>query len=321
MIDSKGMIVVILVALGSAGDPAGQAMTSATRDAVGQGSIVVVREAPAETLASHDEPERTGALLHADAVAVVTWSGDDHASARVDLYSSGPHKWIERDVRFKPEDSETDRGREVGFGIAAMIPMIVPDTPPPPHATTQPPPHATTEPPPPKPPPSTPPHVSRERRVAIEVAGVGATGTLGGIGGELAGRVSPWRDLALRFGVGLAFGSSGAANASTFDARADAGVAWTFARTAPFSFAARGDFGLTRFALHRSSANGDGARFLPGIDLLLEPTWSPTEALSFFVAAGPRFELGHTDVVVDGAPVDRTPLVRGVAEIGARVCF
>ncbi|MGH7283526.1 MAG: hypothetical protein ACRELY_18525, partial [Polyangiaceae bacterium] len=248
------MIVVVLVALGQATDPSTQSLTTAAQDGLGPTALVVVREAPPESLAAHSDSEKTGELLHADAVATVEWSDDAHEHAHVAVYSTRAHAWQDRSVTFAPADATTERGRQIGYGIAAMVPP--PEQPPPPPPQNPPP---RDEPPAPEPPNERP-------RTAVDIVAVGATGVAGGFGAELSLRERAWRSLSLRAGGGLRFGSISAADASFTDVRFDAGPAIVFFSWPSFDLGTRADFVMTRIGVSRDAGSGttNGSHWVAG---------------------------------------------------------
>ena len=315
------MIVVVLVALGQAGDPSTQSLTTAAQEGLGPVALIVVREAPPESLAEHASSEKTGELLHADAVATVQWSDDAHEHARVSVYSTRDHEWQDRSVSFAAADAPSERGRQLGFGIAAMVPPPqAPPTPPPP------------PPAPPKnqnPPPRdqergpAPPVAPAPATLAVDAVGAGASGVAGGFGGELSLRWRAWRFVSLRAGAGARFGSISAAESTFTDLRFDAGPAVVFFSTRSIEVGSRADFVVTRIGVSRDASlvNPTGSHWISGGDLLLEGTLGLARSFAVVAAVGGEIDFGTTRIVVDGTEIDRAPQARALGEVGIRVRF
>jgi hypothetical protein len=306
------MIVLILVALGEAADPSTQALTSAAEEGLGSDAIVVVREAPAETLETHSASEQTAELLHADAVATVAWSDATHTRAHVSVFSEQDHAWQDRSVAFAASDASIDRGHQLGFGIAAMVPPLTAK-----RSETA----SAPAPTPALPLPNAP--ARADARIALDLVGSAASGTAGGFGGELSGRWRIWKTLWVRGGVGTRFGDVSDAQASFFDVRFDGGPALTLLSLPPLEIGARADFVVTRIALARdqSSSNSTGGRTVPGADLILEIAYALGRNVAIVAGAGAEIDFGSTSIVVDGNTVARATPLRTLGEIGVRVRF
>ena len=309
------MIVVVLVALGQATDPSTQALTAAAQDGLGPVALIVVREAPPESLAQHANSEKTGELLHADAVATIEWSDDAHEHARVSVYSTHDREWQDRSVSFVAADAPSERGRQLGFGIAAMVPPTQAPPPPPPQRQNPPPRGGET-------PPSQSVTPSRET-FDVDAAGVGASGVAGGFGAELSLRWRASRFLSIRGGAGARFGSISAAESTFADFRFDAGPAVIFFSTRAFEMGARADFVMTRIGVSRDASlvNASGSHWVGGVDLLLEGALGLAQNFALIAAAGGEADFGSTRIVVDGTEIDHAAQVRALGEIGIRVRF
>ncbi|HEX7666131.1 MAG TPA: hypothetical protein VF407_16500, partial [Polyangiaceae bacterium] len=116
------MIVLVLVAMGASSGPTGQALASSARDAFGAGTTIEVEEVSDVDLASETAADAEAKRRHADAVVVVRWSeAPPTAHVRI-LDEHGTGRWETRDVAFADRDPPAERGRAVGFGLAAMVP-------------------------------------------------------------------------------------------------------------------------------------------------------------------------------------------------------
>ncbi len=306
------MIVLVLVALGEAADPSTQALTSAAEEGLGSDAIVLVREAPTDALETHAAAEQTAALLHADAAVTVSWSDATHTRAHVSVFSEQDHSWQDRSVAFAAVDAPIDRGHELGFGIAAMVPPIVAKR----HEVVAPPPSL-------EPGEHDEPVVPREPRIALDLVGSAASGIAGGFGGELSGRWRVWKSLWIRAGAGARFGDVSDAQASFVDVRFDGGPALTLLSVPPFEIGARADFVVTRIALSRdqSVVNSTGQRTVPGADLTLEVVYALGRNVALIAGAGALVDFGSTSVIVDGNTDARATPLRATGEIGVRVRF
>jgi hypothetical protein len=304
------MIVLVLVALGEAADPSTQALASSTEEGLGSSSIVVVREASPETLEVHSASEQTAQLLHADAVATVAWTDSTHA--HVSVFSEQDHSWQDRSVAFAAADAPIDRGHQLGFGIAAMVPPNLAK-----RSETVTPPIAPT-------PTNSEPAAPRvDPRIALDLVGAASSGTAGGFGGDLSGRWRIWKTVWVRAGVGARFGDVSDAQASFFDVRFDGGPALTLLSLPPLEIGVRADFVVTRIALSRdqSVVNSTGARTVPGADALIELAYWLGSHLAIIAAGGAQVDFGSTDIIVDGNTVTHATPLRALGEMGVRVRF
>jgi hypothetical protein len=318
---SLPLVVVILVAAGDAREVSTQTLTTTTQEALDPGAIVLLREVSVPQF-SDAEAVRIGGALHADAVALVTWPSEDHARARVHLYAVKGTSWVDRDIAFTASDAPVERGRTIGFTVAAMVPPQVAEP-----EVARPP-----EPSPPNParptavaPPASRPAVASIDFVASGTVGIGGPGV--GIGGDLAARWHVARSLWARAGGTLRVGEVRAAQASSSVIRIAGGVTWEpFEATAAtrVSTALRGDLLLLRQSLSRPVDEGtsvDGARWVPGFEVLVEGAWSFVPRISLLAAVGPEVAFGPTRVIVNGEAVATIPSVRIVGELGIRASF
>jgi hypothetical protein len=318
---SLPLVVVILVATGDAREVSTQTLTTTTQEALDPGAIVLLREVSVPQL-SDAEAVRIGGALHADAVALVTWPSEDHARARVHLYAVKGTSWVDRDIAFASSDAPLERGRTIGFTVAAMVPPQAPEPvvarppePPPANAAPRAAPVST----------ATRPTVASIDFVASGTVGIGGPGVA--IGGDFAARWHVARSLWARAGGTLRVGEVRAAQASSSVIRVAAGVAWDpFEASAAsrLSTALRGDLLLLRQSLSRPVDEGssvDGARWVPGVDVLVEGAWSLVPRISLLAAIGPEVAFGPTRVIVNGEAVATIPSVRIVGELGIRASF
>ncbi len=113
--------LVILVAAGEATSPGTSAMAQGARDAF-PGTT-------AEVHATRGVPTDTDALgaeeaSHADVAAEVIWRDADHRRATLRIHLRQTARWIERSFTFAASDPAAERGRTLGFAVAAILPEV-----------------------------------------------------------------------------------------------------------------------------------------------------------------------------------------------------
>lgn len=313
------LVILFLVHQGEAGAPATTAMVAATEKALA-GATVTVREAdpfPADDVVAGE----------ADVVAEVTWTAKP-VSAHLHVHTKPG--WLDRDIGFATTDSALDRGRTVGFVVAAMVPEFEPTplAPPPP-----PPPPPPFTPLPTTPPPDRGPEAGAAPRPAHTRWVVDAFGALGsaigtglgvGGGGAFGVQPSPFVGVAvrsdLRVGELVGFGRTTAF-------RVGAGVALSTRVAAPWAVALRLDLaalrlGVTRTRVAGAPTSSDSlSRWVPDVALLGEIVGRLGGDAALYAAVGPEFALGTTTVTLNGAEIGALPRVRVTAAVGMRVRF
>lgn len=334
------LIVLVLVAVGDARDPSVLALTATTEEALGPGTIVVVREVV--TRPDDAAALSVGSAVHADALVEISWPDPQRLRASLHVHpSKDSPTWTDRDLAFAPADAAAERGRTLGFAVASMIPAATtastataattattataataPATGPPTAvaATAAPRPADTT---------AKSPALQlepRDRLIALELDGVataGVGGAASGWGGALTGLIPIASSVVLRLGGGARFGSIAAAGAATSVARAHLGLGWQPLRDAAsgLGLGVRGHLVVLRDAVSRTDPTEAGARWLPGVDLELEVAWSVASSVELLVAGGAELAFGTTHVVVGTEAVASIPPVRLLAELGVRTRF
>jgi hypothetical protein len=300
------LLVVVLVAAGDTTDPGTTALTATAEDALEGNAIVVVRQAETARL-TDAEADKVAAAVRADAVVVVTWSPFDRRRALVRVHAGKREAWVDRTLSFEAEDPVAERGRTVGFEIASMLRVRVPEAP-------------ATE-PALAPPPAMVPEVRRGPTLAVDaVALLG----MGGVGGEGAARWFFSDTVTLRIGGGWRGEPLRAVSGDASVTRFGAGIAWRGLDTGgprPIAVGARVDLLAIQHSVSRTRKASSDARWLPGADFVLEGSW--VFAPGFAAIAGPGVEVsfGTTRVLVDGAQVTTIPSVRFVSELGLRFAF
>lgn len=324
---SPPLIIVVLIAAADARVDAVEAMTRTTEEALGPESIVVSREVSAM-------PDDAGAIavgdaLHASVVVEVTWPDPDRHRAHVHLHASSS-SWTDRDLVFVAGDAEVERGRTLGFALASMIPAPPPNVEPPPPPTVI----STTRAPAPQvdAKTTTGAAIDRDRRsrfsieaVALASAGVGGRATA--FGGELAARLRLAPRIGFRLGGGARVGDVPGASATTTIYRVDAGLFFElFGAEAqrPFALGARIDVVALRHELAHTGDDGVVAhegRFIPGMDAVIEGSWSLGAETSVVFGTGVEVAFGTTRVVVHDSTASSIPPLRLIAELGLRAKF
>jgi hypothetical protein len=279
------------------------------------------------------------ASANADVVVQVQWSDGERQRARIVVRTSDG-RTAERTLTFGSADPATERGRTLGFAVAAMIPedLRADDATRPQPAT---PPGATSAPaPPPSPVPAAPtvPAKTSEARDHSEEprlrrslwldasaqGGVGIGGSATALGGALALRV-PFEHVALRVGGAFRAGSISEAGASSTVVRGDAGIAFfTLAIDPHVTVGARTGIVVLRHALTRTEPNGvqtSGGHTLFGAEAVLEGSVTLSSRIAVLLALGAEVAFGQTAVVVSDARVAELPPLRGISELGARFAF
>jgi hypothetical protein len=279
---------------------------------------------------SDDGALEIGRGLSADAVAEVTWADASHRHASLHVHPRPLSRWIDRDIGFDPSDADVERGRTLGFAVAAMLPdRVRPQLPPqPPGAVV---------------PPALPPGsedldiengtgTGRRRGTGTEggahahgavdvVAAAAAGGDATGIGGGLALRILLDAHFAVIGSGGVRVGSDSSAQATPLILFVGAGLGWrAMGEDARFRFGFRLDgFGM-RESLSRTGA-GAQARWVPAADLLAEGILRMTQGAGVVLGVGAESAFGTTDVFVRGQKVSTIPPLRFIGVLGIEAAF
>ena len=330
-------VVAILIAVGEVSSPMTQAvtdaMTGAVAEALGPETSLVLRTTPSP---SDDEALAIERELGAAAIARVLWEGPDQTVGVLRAHVSSSDRWFERRVTFSAADSRTERGRTLGFAFASLLLTdrgpAVPPAPPEPAARPVPSdpnrldiPVAILKAPPPG---SEANEQTSGRVLAIEVAGLAATG-LGGPARSLG--ASMHAEWALRGGL---FARAGAAarigqvpGLNGEDTLAGVGAGIAFRPWLPDAGKHALGFGFTLEVLglyqdlsHRTASGStlhDG-RLLGGVTGGAEASWRMMQALDLFAGLGAEVVFSSTDIAVAGRHIATLPIVRPTAQLGLR---
>jgi hypothetical protein len=313
---SQAVIVLAIIVSGKdASGPATDAMRAAAGVALGSRRVVAVRE---EEVLSDDVALDIEDSLGARAVVQVAWVGDDRTQAHVRLHIAQNDRWIDRTISFAAADTMQERGRAVGFAITSMIPEEE-------LAAARAPPPTPTPPAAPAAPPAGPP------RLALHLTGIGSTGiggSAGGVGAALAGELFVVTGLSVRVGAGARDGEVPGLRGTDLAVMVSGGIGLWPLPPAPNRLVAVA-LRIDGLALHHDlsheveagGATSRQGRWLPGLDVIAELSWSFSRTVAAVTGAGVEVAFGNTDVVVDDAQVATLPPLRGVAEVGLRVSF
>jgi hypothetical protein len=331
------LTVVILVAAGGAGEPTTLAIERAANEALGRSARVVVREsmgAPTDGEALAFGAAGEGATVE------VTWADGAHRLAMLRVHLAGRGRWMDRAIGFGPADADAERGRTIGFALAAMLPEPATNAAPPPPA-----PVPTPAPPPPRPEPVVPvvslappfaenesaAHAPARPRCSLDVFGLGATGLGADVqsaGGGAAFEALVLPALSLRVGGAVRGGSLGGAQAYALTLLASAGIAlrpWGGTPSRAFGAALRADYVVMSQSVTHYASNGSDLstreRPLSGIDVLIETEWRLAPQVDFLAGLGVEEMMAKTYVDLNGARVATLPALSAIAEAGLRFRF
>src|SRR5579864_7839397 len=120
---SDALTILLFVAIGEGSDATTRAMARATRDALGPGTTVEIRETANEL--NDDEALIAEQLAHADVVVDLTWRDPGHRNATLRVHVARSGRWLGRSIGFMPSDASTERGRTIGFAVVSMLPEPV----------------------------------------------------------------------------------------------------------------------------------------------------------------------------------------------------
>jgi hypothetical protein len=349
--------LVVLVAAGGAANPATVAMAHAARDTL-SGVSVDVRETPGEP--NDDDALATEQRSHAAAVVELTWNDADRLRATLRVHFAATGRWVQRSIGFTPSDPAAERGRSLGFAVAATLPEVLPNPTPASEAVPETGASGHTPiaeplsavPPAPEPAaPSLPPRLTpgaessdsaprestgataRTNRPSIEidVMAVGAIGIAGSGAGAGGGGAVQWfvtPSLSLRLGASETTGSLDLAAANMFMVATVAGVALHPLRAAPgrrLGLSLRADYLL----LFQSVTHFDfddpkpvtRDRFLSGIDAFVDANWLLSTDVALLAGVGLEDVFAPTYVDLKDARVATLPPLRGAAEVGFGIRF
>lgn len=341
------LTILLFVATGEGADPTTRAMARATRDALGPGTKVEVRETNGEL--TEDEALIAEQLAGANAVVDLAWTDSAHRSATLRVHIARTGRWIGRSIGFMPSDASTERGRTIGFTVVSMLPE--PNTEPTPQAEgTQPSQPAASVPaaPPPPPQPTTPdqarfieepPTASappRPQAFALDLFALGAWAVGGEGGGGGGGGVAlswfPVVPLSVRLGGSLRAGSIDAVGSSTMTGALSAGIGWHPLRPSlshPLGVAVRADYlevyqslkptGSTLVLDGRTATMGE--RWQPGLGAVVDLSWLVIPDIEALLGVGVEDVFSSTNVQVHDGPLAVIPPLRVIGEAGLRMKF
>jgi hypothetical protein len=336
---ADSLTLIVLVATGWT--PAGtEALLRAAHESLGPETHIDLREvAGGPTDAQALRVERGE---HADAVVELGWKDRNRRQATLRVHVARGRRWIDRPLAFEPFDVEVERGRTLGYAMAAILPEPFPH-----HIDAQaaaaqsepaPPAPAPSPAPPGKPAPDTkaeqaaspartglaPPQGAA---AAIDVIGLGAIGIAGdaaAVGGAAAAHWFFLRPFSLRLGAGVKGGSIDIVGGRTLTPFLSAGLAVhprraTLAR--PFGLSIRADFLALNQRLTQPSSSTEKQDLFFGMDAVVDASWMFVQGTEVLVGTGVEGVFSPVRVTVDGQSVTTIPQFRVTAEVGFRFSF
>lgn len=297
--------LVVLVFLASAGqpDPVGPAMTVAAQQALGRDAVVRIDERP--LMPTPDEAQSLGERAGASAVVEIAWRDSTHTLATLRVHGKDQEGWRERDIPFLAEDPPDERGRTIGFALAALVDREA-------QAGAR--------------PESGEQAPTRYFRSMVEAAGLGTVGVGAGTitgGGGIAGLALFLPRLAAVATANVRFGRIAAANASVSSVQLGGGALWrmlVFPTRRPFEVDLRADgLAMLLVATRRGETQSS---WLPAVRAAVEGVWFPlSPSVGFLTLVGAEVAFGSASVVVGDHTVATVPPFRAVGEVGLRARF
>jgi hypothetical protein len=320
------IVLVLILSSGGGGDPTWSTVTGSAQKAIGEDAVVLA-QAPGEAPSDADALA-LGEKVHANAVVEVSWADPEQVRALLHIHLSRTPAWIDREIRFDPDDSPAERGRTLGFAFGSMISSartLEPVTPAAEPANTVPAP-AAAELPTERAPPSPSPRRSAFAVDVDAIASVGVGGNAEGYGGSVDLRWYALPFVAPRLGAGIRAGPVPPAQASCLTVEGAAGTAFRLLATRnahPLELGLRTDLLLIRHELTRTSGSTTTRlnRWLSGADFAVEGAWSFAPGISVVVAPGVQAAFGDTQVFAGTKRLATIPIWRAVGELGVRVVF
>jgi hypothetical protein len=258
----------------------------------------------------------------ADVVVTVRWGDESGRRATLHVRTRDGRE-AERVLSFGAADPDRERGRALGFAVAAMIPDDV-------RGAEAPTPAAKVEGPLPAPVQPVPDAVIvpsiADAKLWVDASAQGATGFVGSassVGGAIAVRTL-LRPFALRVGGAARVGEVSEADASSLLFRGDAGVGFfTVAFDPRVTLGGRAGLVVFHHSLQRTedSARISGTHTLLGAEVLLEGSIALSSHFALVAAMGAEVAFGTTRVLIGPSRVAVIPAVRPVAELGVRIAF
>lgn len=303
-------VVVLAVLLGDARPAVTDALVATLHEVLGADVTVRVEER-----AGFDD----GPALPADTVeARLAWDASGIVAL---LHVHGLPEQIDRSVTFSPEDDPAERGRTLGFVVAAILPL--PLAPP------------EVRPPPPGPRPPTAGArvtavVERSPVASLALAGQASLGAFDdgattALGGGLGVGWLASRSLVLGLRAEARFGQIDDAQATTRWLGAKASASWTFLELATprlLSLGIRGGVGLARESVTHFSSDDpapiEQGRWAGVADLGLEVCLWARPTVGLLLALGTDVVFGRLDLVIEDDRVATLALVRPMVALGVR---
>jgi hypothetical protein len=264
-------------------------------------------------LVAPDASQPAGAPPPAGAsVARLTWSDAEHRSAHLTCYLPRSRRWVSRDVAFSSRDPELERGRTLGFLVAAMLLE---------EARTSRPERRVAQ------AAAVPPEAVRTPSMAVSAAVTGAApGNMTGLGAWMSGEYL----LVPRVGLGAAadarFGSIPAAQATAWIVTVGVTSSFELYRPSAASWlAVRATGGAVRIAVTRLSEDDPEpeaqARWAPLVELAARAGFGFARDAGVFAELGLDTTFSRETVPIDDARPAAFPALFPVARVGVSAGF
>jgi hypothetical protein len=331
------LTILLFVAIGEGSDPTTRALVNSTREALGPGTKVEIRERATEL--GEDEALIAEQLAGADVVVDLGWTDPAHRSATLRVHIARSGRWIGRSIGFMASDASTERGRTIGFTVVSMLPEPAAEPPAALAAPGEAPPPSTTAAPSAQPAPRPLQHDRAAPEASamplpnnappafgLDVFALGAWGVGGDGGGGAGGGVAlswfPVPTLSARVGGSLRGGVIDAVQSTTLTAVLSAGLAWHPLRPTlshPLGVSLRVEF-LTLYQSLHQDLGLSRDRWLPGLGAIVDLSWLLVSDVEGVIGLGVEEAFGSTNVLSPQGVANFPPL-HMVGEAGLRVRF
>lgn len=294
---------LVLILLVAGPDPMVDAMKASAIKSLGAPSTVVVEIAPSRD----DSAAMSFARSHdARVIADVRFADPQKTIAQLHVHVDSREGWLDDTIDFKPEDSDAEKARALGYALASMVTTLKPPvasspSPSPPRPES----HATVEAKPLPPRPSA--YVFASGLGAID----GELMTVGGVGG--AGiKVGRW---GARIVGGARFGGVDPIDVRYRTLSLGAGPVVRLVRIGRAEVEIKGDALIQNHSFVRPDATR--SRWIGAVDLLVEGLF-PLGPTQVAVGLGAEAGFGATTLEV-GSSVERISPLRALAVVGLRL--
>ncbi len=303
---SAGLVILLLVPAGEPNGPVAAraslvaGVVAAAGRSLGPSARVLVNE---ESKSSDDAAIALADRLHANAVVTLQWL--EHDRVALHAHWSGRSGWTDRFFNFDAADAPDERGRTIGFTLAAMAQEQAPALP----ATQR----------------AAIPEARPRFRLDLEAAAqVVAGSNVTSLGGLVRAAVSPIPALAFTGSAAWRAGSVGVVDGSLHVLALAGGLRIPIVHRGAFELALQAEGVASHEAVSRTDARGDDqgrSRWIPGAQLSAVGGYWVLPQLALVAALGSQVTFGSTDVVVQGRTAATLSPYRATFELGVRWRF